>query len=218
MHSLLEKKLTINEIFYSIQGESYLSGLPCVFVRLTGCHQRCTYCDTEYAFYEGQKKTIADIFQTLSQYDCRNVLITGGEPLLQSNCGYLCEFLLKNDYRVAIETSGNLCVTKVPREVIKIMDLKTPSSGESEKNNYNNLQWLEEKDEVKFVVMNEADMKWALEQIKQHKLTQRCKVSCSPTNFSLLPQMAQVILDSGLPIRLQVQFHKLIWPKKERGF
>ena len=210
-------KLTLNEIFYSIQGESYLAGLPCVFIRLTGCHQRCVYCDTSYAFYEGHKVTVSGIFAEIQKYDCQNVLITGGEPLLQANTPFLAQFLLDRGYRVAIETGGNRPIEVLPREVIKVMDLKTPGSGESHRNRYENLTHLETKDEVKFVVVDEHDVDWSLGQIQEHQLVQRCHVSLSPTRNEFLPRVAQKILDSGLRIRLQHQFHKTIWPGMVRG-
>jgi 7-carboxy-7-deazaguanine synthase len=214
----LGKFLTINEIFHSIQGESYLAGLPFVFVRLTGCHQRCVYCDTEYAFYEGKKMTIGEILEKVESYASKNVLLTGGEPLLQGNCGLLAEELLKRGYRVSVETSGNRDVRQVPRDVIKIMDLKTPGSLEMELNTYENLNYLEAKDEVKFCVTNEADLVWSLDQIRERKLYNLCHVSISPTAEGLLPKIADAVLASGLPIRVQTQLHKIIWPAKDRGF
>src|SRR3989338_10069971 len=130
MNTDLTKTLTINEVFFSIQGESYLAGLPCIFIRLTGCHQRCVYFDTEYAFYEGKKMSLETIFEQISEYPCKNVLVTGGEPLLQSNTGLLMRKLLESGYQVSVETSGNRDISGLPREVIKIMDLKTTGSGE----------------------------------------------------------------------------------------
>lgn len=217
MTDSLDKKLTITEIFHSIQGESYLAGLPCVFIRLTGCHQRCTYCDTDFAFYGGEKKTLSEIMKTVEDFGCKNVLITGGEPLLQGNVGALAELLLSQGYSVAIETSGALPVTRVPRAVIKIMDLKTPGSGEEHRNDYTNIESLEAKDEIKFVVTGGADLDWALEQIRSRSLCKRCHVSISPTNKHLLGNCADAILNSGQQIRLQTQFHKLIWPGVDRG-
>lgn len=214
----LHKKLTINEIFYSIQGESYLAGLPCVFIRLTGCHQRCVYCDTEYAFYGGEKITIAAILDRIEAYRCQNVLLTGGEPLLQDNAPLLTQIFLERGYRVAIETGGNRDISRLPVEVIKIMDLKTPASGECERNNYENLRHLTAKDEVKFVVMNESDTDWAIEETRNRRLTELCRVSFSPTDRAYLPMLAEKILNSGLEIRLQTQLHKLIWPEKRKGF
>jgi 7-carboxy-7-deazaguanine synthase len=214
----LSKLLTINEIFHSIQGESYLAGLPFVFVRLTGCHQRCVYCDTEYAFYEGKKMTIGDILEKVESYACKNVLLTGGEPLLQGNCGLLAEELLKRGYRVSVETSGNRDVRQVPREAVKIMDLKTPGSKEMELNTYENLNHLEAKDEVKFCVTDEADLAWSIDQIRERKLYNLCHVSISPTAEGLLPKIADAVLASGFPIRVQTQLHKIIWPAKDRGF
>lgn len=212
------RKLTVNEVFFSIQGESYLAGLPCAFVRLTGCHQRCVYCDTEYAFYEGRKTTVDEVLREVAGFATRNVLITGGEPLLQENCALLASEFLARGYRVAIETGGNRDVSCLPREVVKIMDLKTPASGECERNNYANLDHLDAKDEIKFVVMNESDAAWALAQVRERRLCELCHVSFSPTERAFLPGLAERILASGLPIRLQTQFHKTIWDDKERGY
>jgi 7-carboxy-7-deazaguanine synthase len=213
-----DRKLTINEIFFSIQGESYLAGLPCVFVRLTGCHQRCVYCDTEYAFYEGRKMTIGAVLDEATKYAAKNVLITGGEPLLQENCPDLARAFLDRGYRVAVETGGNRDVSKLPREAVKIMDLKTPASGECERNRYENLRWLDAKDEIKFVIMNGADADWALARTRELKLHELCHVSVSPTDRGLLPLLADRILTSGLPVRLQTQFHKIVWPEKQKGY
>ena len=214
----LQKHLTINEIFYSIQGESYLAGLPCIFVRLTGCHQRCTYCDSEYAFYEGKKVTLGEIMDQIQAFPCHNILLTGGEPLLQGNCPLLAQLLLDAGYQVAIETSGNRDISCLPLAVIKIMDLKTPASHECHRNNYDNLKFLQKQDEIKFVVMNESDTDWALDLIRDKKLEGLCHLSLSPTDKTLLPVIADRILKSGLPVRLQIQFHKMIWPQKDRGF
>lgn len=214
----MDKFLTVNEIFFSIQGESYLSGLPCVFVRLTGCHQRCVYCDTEYAFFEGQKITLAAIQDAVQKFPCQNLLITGGEPLLQSNTPVLVRRFLDSGYRVAVETGGARPVEVLPRDVIKIMDLKTPGSGESHRNRYENLKHLDQKDEIKFVVTGPDDMDWSLNLAREHDLTSRCHVSLSPVSLDLLPEMAEKILAAGIPVRLQHQLHKLVWPQKERGF
>lgn len=212
------KTLTINEMFFSIQGESYLAGLPCIFIRLTGCHQRCVYCDTEYAFYEGKKMSLALILEEMSKYPCKNILITGGEPLLQSNTPLLMQKLLESGYQVAVETSGNRNISGLPRAVIKIMDLKTPASGEVALNNYNNIQYLDAKDEVKFVVMNEPDIDWSIAMIREKKLEALCHLSVSPAAENLNQLIAEKILESGMAIRQQIQLHKLIWPHKERGY
>lgn len=214
----LEKKLTINEIFFSIQGESYLTGLPCIFIRLTGCHQRCVYCDTEYAFYEGKKMTLGTILEKITEFPCKNVLITGGEPLLQSNTGLLMHKLLELGYKVAVETSGNRDISGLPKEVTKIMDLKTPASGEVQMNNYNNIGYLDSKDEIKFVVMNEEDIDWSIAMTREKKLDSICHVSLSPTSQNLNELIADRILKSGMTIRQQIQLHKLIWLQKERGY
>jgi 7-carboxy-7-deazaguanine synthase len=217
MNDLLNKKLTINEIFHSIQGESYLSGLPFVFVRLTGCHQRCTYCDTEYAFYEGKKLSFEIILDQIQSFKCENVLITGGEPLLQCNTPDLIQLLLDTGYQVSVETSGNLSLENLPDKVVKIMDLKTPGSGECDKNNWNNIKFLGNKDEVKFVVTDEDDIDWAIATIKEYRLDTICHVSISPTDLELNTSIAEKILESSLAIRQQVQLHKLIWPNENRG-
>lgn len=218
MNKDLQKKLTINEIFYSIQGESYLAGLPCVFVRLTGCHQRCHYCDTEYAFYEGQKMTIAAILDQIAKYPTKNVMLTGGEPLLQENCKVLAKVLLDENFTVAIETSGNRDIAVLPDGVIRIMDLKTPGSGEEPMNNYDNLKSLNVNDEVKFVVTSPEDLDWGLEMVNKHKIDEICHVSASPTDVAFLPMMAEKILQSARKVRLQTQFHKIIWPQKDKGY
>lgn len=212
-----DRQLTINEIFYSIQGESYLAGLPFVFVRLTGCHQRCTYCDSEYAFYEGRKMTLQQILDKVATFPCKRVLITGGEPLLQSQAPILMQELLKLNYTVSVETGGNRDISVVPDGVIKIMDLKTPASGECERNNYDNLNHLNPTDEIKFVIANESDIPWAMEQIKSRKLDELCHVSLSTTDLKLNATIAKSILDSGITIRQQIQLHKLIWPESKRG-
>lgn len=216
--SILEKTLTINEIFFSIQGESYLAGLPCVFVRLTGCHQRCSYCDSEYAFYEGKKMSLKEIISEVKKYNCRNILITGGEPLLQTNTPDLMNYFLKEGYQVAVETGGNRDLAVLPDGVVKIMDLKTPGSGEQHNNNLENLKKLNSNDEIKFVVTNEKDIDWAIEQTKEFHLCEKSHVSLSPIDLKLLPVMAEKIINSGEKIRLQMQFHKLIWPSKDRGY
>lgn len=210
-------QLTVNEIFYSIQGESYLAGLPCVFVRLTACDLRCVYCDTEYAFHEGRKMTCREILLQVQTHPCRNILITGGEPLLQSSAIDLMQILVHEGYSVALETGGHRDLSKVPGEVVIVMDLKTPASGECEHNRHENLRLLKKKDEVKFVVMNDADIDWALAKIREHGLVQRCHVSLSPTHTTLHPVLAQKILTSGLMIRQQTQLHKIIWPERVRG-
>lgn len=214
---VLQHKLTVNEIFYSIQGESYLAGLPFVFVRLTGCHQRCVYCDTEYAFKEGRKMTLQAILETISNYPCKRVLVTGGEPLLQAQTPTLMQELLHRGYHVSVETGGNRDVSGVPDGVFRIVDLKTPTSGECERNNYDNLKHLRSQDEIKFVVMNEADIKWSVEMIIRYNLDQICHVSISPTDLQLNPMIADHILKTGKSIRQQMQLHKLIWPAAQRG-
>ncbi|OVE81379.1 hypothetical protein BVY03_04130 [bacterium K02(2017)] len=215
---MTKEQLKINEIFYSIQGESYLSGLPCIFIRLTGCDLRCTYCDTKYAYYDGQFMEFSEIIIKIKEYPCYNVLLTGGEPLLQKNTSKLAQKLIDLGYKVAIETSGNHDISVLPNEVVKIMDLKTPGSGEDKKNDYKNISKLTSKDEIKFVVVNNEDTHWAIKQIKENNLDQRCHVSISPTDHKLHPSIADEVLNSGRKIRHQFQMHKVIWPNREKGY
>jgi 7-carboxy-7-deazaguanine synthase len=161
---------------------------------------------------------MVDILDAITAYPCRNVLLTGGEPLLQDNVPLLAEILLERGYRVAVETGGNRDISRLSRKVVKILDLKTPSSGECERNNYENLRHITANDEIKFVVMNESDTDWAIQETQQRSLTKLCRVSFSPTDRVLLPMLAEKILKSGLEIRLQTQLHKLIWPEKRKGF
>lgn len=210
--------ITVNEIFYSIQGESYLAGLPCVFIRLTGCHQRCVYCDTAYAFHEGRKMSLTEIIAAATEYPVRNALITGGEPLLQDNCAVLAEALLSRGWRVAVETGGSRDIGVMPRAVVKIMDIKTPGSGEMHHNNLKNLAHLNAKDEIKFVVTDPTDADWSLKLIRERNLTAICHVSLSPVDRSLLTVLAEKVLAIGLPVRVQYQLHKLIWEGRERGY
>lgn len=209
--------LKINEIFYSIQGESYLSGLPFIFVRLTGCHQRCVYCDTQYAFYEGKEIELENILDQIQSYPTKNILITGGEPLLQVHVIELMNILIQRGYRVCLETSGSLSVGLIPQDVIKVMDIKTPGSGESQNNDYRNIDYLTIKDEIKFVVTNSEDIDWSLDRIMQYNLDKRCHVSLSPVDANLNVILAEKILASGLQARQQIQLHKLIWPEKKRA-
>lgn len=195
-----------------------MTGLPFVFVRLTGCHQRCVYCDTAYAFKGGEKKTVQNILDEVSHFPCRHVLITGGEPLLQANTPLLAQSLLDKGYVVSIETSGNRDVSVLPPAVIVVMDLKTPGSHEEGRNNYANIDLLKPKDEVKFVVTDEGDVRWSLAKVSEFSLTLRCHVSMSPTAMSLHPVIAKHILESGLNIRQQTQLHKIIWPERDRGY
>lgn len=211
--------LTVNEIYKSIQGESTWAGLPCVLVRLTGCHLRCSWCDTEYAFHDGQKLTIADILREVEAMDCPLAEITGGEPLLQKNCAVLAQALLDAGKTVLCETSGALPIDALPEGVIRIMDLKCPGSGESEKNDWSNIEKLTSRDEVKFVIQDRADYEWSREAVGTYTLATRCKaVLFSPVFGAVEPrELAAWILEDNLPVHFQLQLHKLVWPAAERG-
>ncbi len=214
-----QPRLVVNEIFFSIQGESTYAGRPCAFVRLTGCNLRCNYCDTEYAFYEGRKQTIPEIVAQLDSYDCNLVEITGGEPLLQHGVYGLIASLLAQGRTVMIETSGASDVSKLNPRVIKIMDLKCPGSGEAERNLWSNLKHLTSRDEVKFVLSDRADYEWARDVIREHNLPSRVNAVLMSCAFDRLTraQLAQWILDDRLPVRFQLQMHKHIWPPNTRG-
>jgi 7-carboxy-7-deazaguanine synthase len=214
-----QPRLVINEIFFSIQGESTYAGRLCAFVRLTGCNLRCNYCDTEYAFYEGRKLTIPEIVAQLDSYDCNLVEITGGEPLLQDGVHGLIASLLAQGRTVMIETSGASDVSKLNPRVIKIMDLKCPGSGEVSRNLWSNLKHLTARDEVKFVLSDRADYEWARDVIREHSLASRVNAVLMSCVFDRLDraQLAQWILDDRLPVRFQLQMHKHIWPPDTRG-
>ena len=210
--------LVINEIFYSIQGESSYAGWPCIFVRLTGCHLRCAWCDTGYAFDNGQPMTLDDIVAKVRSFEGSLVEVTGGEPLLQPNVLPLLTRLCDLGKTVLLETSGTLDVAPVDPRVVKIMDLKCPSSGEAAKNRYANLRHLTKVDEVKFVIADRTDYDWAKRIIADEQLNQRCVVLFSPVVERLpLRTLADWILADHLPVRLQTQWHKLIWGAAARG-
>jgi len=210
--------LTINEIFFSIQGESSRMGLPCVFVRLTECDLRCTYCDTEYAFYEGNKQSLDAIIEQVQSYHCRLVEITGGEPLLQDEVYELMKRLCDLNYEVLLETGGHILVDKVDVRVKKIIDVKTPSSGMMKRNEYKNLQLATASDEIKFVIGNREDYDWSKEIIEHYHLTEKLTVLFSPVFDELsLQQLAEWILADKLNVRFQVQLHKFIWHPQTRG-
>lgn len=210
--------LVINEIFHSIQGESTYAGMPCVFVRLTGCPLRCVWCDTSYAFTEGSPMTLDDITAKVRVFDCPLVEITGGEPLAQPSVLPLLQRLCDLGFTVLLETSGALDIAPVDPRVIKIVDLKSPASGESDKNRYSNLRHLAAKDELKFVLGNRTDYDWAKEQLITHNLSNRCAILFSPV-WDKLPvkTLAEWILADRLPVRLQTQWHKQIWGPNVRG-
>jgi 7-carboxy-7-deazaguanine synthase len=210
--------LKINEIFYSIQGESSLAGLPCIFIRLTYCNLRCTYCDTEYAFYEGTDYTIEKILAEIKKYECKLVEVTGGEPLIQKEVLPLMKILCDSGYDVIIETGGSLSIKEIDKRVKIIMDLKCPSSKMAEKNLYENIDVLKPNDEVKFVIGNRQDYDWSKNVISQYRLTEKCSVLFSNVFEELKPiQLAEWILEDNLKVRFQIQMHKYIWDPKKRG-
>jgi 7-carboxy-7-deazaguanine synthase len=216
---MISERLHINEIFYSIQGESTHAGRPCVFVRLTGCNLRCKWCDTEYAFYEGRRMPIAEVVEIIRGYRCDLVEVTGGEPLLQEGVYPLTDAMLEAGATVMIETSGAVDVSRLDPRVIKIMDLKCPGSGECERNLWNNLDHLTMRDEIKFVVADRADYEWARDAIVARDLAHRAgALLLSPVFGQLDPAaLAAWILEDRLPARMQLQMHKQIWPGIPRG-
>jgi 7-carboxy-7-deazaguanine synthase len=205
-------RLRISEIFYSLQGESATVGYPTVFVRLTGCPLRCQYCDTEYAFKGGAWMSLPAILETVAAYRTRHVTVTGGEPLAQQPCLMLLGKLCDAGYHVSLETSGALDVAQVDPRVIKVLDLKTPGSGEVERNRYENLQHLGSQDQVKFVICNRDDYNWSLDQLTSHDLQARCEVLFSPSAGEQdATELADWILQDQLPVRMQIQLHKVLW-------
>jgi len=207
--------LRIFEIFHSLQGESSRVGLPTVFVRLTGCPLRCGYCDTEYAFHGGSTKSFEEILANVASYQAQYVCVTGGEPLAQKGCHALLKMLCDAGYQVSIETSGAMDISQVDQRVSVIMDIKTPGSGEENKNLWSNISALEAKDEVKFVLVDRADYDWAKQILAQYDLTQKCPVLFSPVYKTLPPaDLATWVLEDRLPVRMQVQLHKILWGEK----
>jgi len=203
----------ITEIFYSLQGEARTVGLPTVFVRLTGCPLRCLYCDTEYAFSGGELFSIDDIAERVAGFDPRYVTVTGGEPLAQKSCLPLLARLCDAGYEVSLETSGAMSVAGVDERVVKVLDLKTPASGELGRNDYGNIPLLTPRDQVKFVVCDRADYEWARFKLDEYQLAQRVSdVLFSPSHGQLSGrELAEWILADNLPVRLQLQLHKLLW-------
>ena len=215
----MSERLHINELFVSIQGESTHAGRPCVFVRLTGCNLRCTWCDTEYAFHDGRQMEVGEIVAQVRGYGCHLVEVTGGEPLLQKAVYALFDALLEQGCTVMVETSGERDVSLVDPRVIKIMDLKCPGSGESERNRWSNIEWLTPHDEVKFVIADRTDYEWARSVTRDHNLADRVNaVLMSPVFGALEPaRLAAWILEDRLPVRMQLQIHKFIWSPTTRG-
>jgi 7-carboxy-7-deazaguanine synthase len=211
--------MVITEIFKSIQGESTYAGLPCLFVRLTGCNLRCHWCDTAYAFHGGQKMSVAEVLARFHLLSGKLVEVTGGEPLLQPEVYPLTERLLAEGYRVLVETSGERNLAQLPREVVKVVDVKCPGSGEEGKFCFDNLAWLERKDQIKFVILNEEDYRYARAFLAQHNLHGHVdEVIFSPVFAQLAPRdLAAWILRDGLEVRLGLQLHKFIWDADARG-
>ncbi len=205
-------RLKITEIFYSLQGESNTVGIPTVFIRLTGCPLRCQYCDTEYAFQGGDWYTIENIVQQIKDYPTNYITVTGGEPLAQKNCISLLKQLSELDYQVSLETSGALDVRAVDPRVVKVIDVKTPGSGESDKNLYSNFSSLYSTDQIKFVICNREDYLWAKQIIKEHDLINSCEILFSSSYQQLeSKELADWILADGLNVRFQIQLHKILW-------
>ncbi len=206
------QRLRITEIFASIQGESTTVGIPTIFIRLTGCPLRCNYCDTSYAFTGGEWMDLTSIEERVASLHLKHVTVTGGEPLAQKSCLTLLTSLCDKNYLVSLETSGALDISKVDPRVVKIVDIKTPASGEVSRNYWENINYLREQDQIKFVIGNQSDYVWAKEIISEHRLTQRCEVLFSPSHEELeSKQLAEWILEDKLNVRLQLQLHKILW-------
>ena len=211
--------VTINEIFYSVQGESTYAGRPCVFVRLTACDLRCSWCDTPYAFHEGSKRPLDDVLDAVDQYDCPLVEVTGGEPLLQEGVYPLMQQLLARGKTVLLETGGHRSTERVPGPVVTILDVKCPGSGEAERMDWSNLDRLRPHDEVKFVIKDRADYEYARDVIGRHDLGRRAAaIHVSPVHGVLDPKtLSEGVLADHLPARVQLQLHKYIWSPDTRG-
>jgi len=204
--------LRITEIFFSIQGETSKIGLPTVFIRLTGCPLRCQYCDTSYAFYGGEVMLFEDIIHQVTKFNCKDVCVTGGEPLAQANSKKLLKDLADLDFQVSLETGGSISLKEVDERVKIIMDIKTPDSGESTKNRWENLELLKQSDELKIVICSREDYQWSKEIIEQYKISEKCPILFSPCAESIDPRdLAEWILTDQLPIRFQMQIHKILW-------
>ncbi len=210
--------LTVNEIFFSIQGEGTRAGRPCVFVRLTGCPLRCVWCDTAYAFHEGTRRGLDEIVTQIEVHQTRLVCITGGEPLAQPEAFSLARRLLDEGWEVTVQTSGHISLASLDQRAVAVMDIKAPGSGESDKMDWGNLDRLRARDEAKFVLADRADYEWARELVRERDLAARCTVLFSPVHGGLDPgPLAEWILEDALPVRLQLQLHKFLWPGVERG-
>ena len=205
-------RLRITEVFYSLQGETSRVGLPTVFIRLTGCPLRCRWCDTAYAFTGGQPQTIAQLLAEVGRHPTHHVCVTGGEPLAQRDCLPLLTALCDAGYDVSLETSGALDISGVDPRVARVVDLKPPGSGEADKNRLANLALLTPRDELKLVLASRADYEWARAMVAEHRLAALCPVLFAPVQGELVPRdLAEWILEDGLPVRFQLQLHKLLW-------
>jgi 7-carboxy-7-deazaguanine synthase len=210
--------MRITEIFYSIQGESTHAGKPCVFIRLTGCSLRCGYCDTKYSYGGGREMALDDVLKTIAAYPARLVEVTGGEPLEQEEVYPLMESLVENGYQVMLETGGHVGIERVPRQVIKIIDIKTPGSGEGDSFHWKNLDLVEPHDEFKFVISSRSDYEWSREVLRHRLRTHTNAVLFSPSHDELPARdLAAWILEDNLPVRLQLQIHKYVWGADVRG-
>lgn len=210
--------LKVNEIYFSIQGEGTKAGLPCVFIRLTYCNLRCTYCDTEYAFYDGKDMTMEQVLEEVKKYGCNLVEVTGGEPLIQKECIPLMTGLCNLGYEVMIETGGSLPIKNIDPRVKVIMDLKCPSSKMTKKNHYDNISYLKDFDEVKFVIGSREDYEWSKQMIEQYQLDKKCIVLFSPVFGSIEPvNIVDWLLEDKLNVRFQLQMHKFIWDPATKG-
>lgn len=208
--------LRITEIFHSLQGESATQGWPTVFIRLTGCPLRCSYCDTTYSFTGGEKIQISEILASVARFKTPYVCVTGGEPLAQPGCLRLLDELIANGYRVSLETSGAMDISGVNSGVVKVMDLKTPGSGECERNRYDNLQHLSSADQVKFVITDHEDYLWSVKTLREYNLPDSCEVLFSPAYGLMNPtDLAGLILRDHLPVRFQMQLHKILWGEEQ---
>ena len=212
------ERLKVNEIFYSIQGESTFAGRPCVLVRLTGCQMRCTWCDTEYAFHEGDWMRVDEVIDRVLSYGCPLAEVTGGEPLLQPGVHPLMSGLCDRGLEVLLETGGGLDISGVDPRVRRIVDLKCPASGEAANNRWTNLECLRATDEVKIVVQDRDDYEWARDAIREHRIDESCTVHLSPVWGALAPaELAAWVLEDRLPARVSLQLHKALWGPRERG-
>ena len=215
--AIKEMKLKINEIYHSIQGESTYMGMPCVFIRLTYCNLRCTYCDTEYAFYDGKEMTIKEILSKIKSFNCKTVEVTGGEPLAQDGCIDLLNKLISEGYKVLLETSGSISIAKVPDDIIKIVDFKCPSSKMEDRNLWSIVDELSVNDQIKFVIGDRNDYEWSCKMIEKHNLNRWVNLF-SPVFDKIKPKtIVEWILEDGIDVRFQLQMHKYIWNPEKQG-